>query len=706
MSDLKESEGGVEQVPVFALVGNPNCGKTTLFNALTGLRQKVGNYPGVTVERKEGTCFTQHGKKIRILDLPGSYSLNARSPDEKILLDALLGRIRGEALPDGIICCLDASNLERNLFLASQVMALGRPTLIVLNMMDVALRRGMRIDVERLSEHLGVPVLPCEASSGKGLVEIRLALSRKNISPARPLVGNPELFEQAVHEMAPSLRRGGLRDAALAEGEAALLLSGEPHLNQTSPESTRTGIWQQRFDREMPGWRSQLITMRYSWIGDVMRDTVRRFNPNRPGLTERIDRFLLHPVYGFLSLGLVMGLLFYSIFSLAAPLMDATDSGFSTFGSWVSKVLPEGQLTNLLVDGAISGVGGVVIFLPQILLLFFFISLLESTGYMARAAFILDRLMSKAGLHGRSFIPLLSSYACAVPGIMATRTIESPKDRLATILVAPFMSCSARLPVYLIMIAALLPDGRGHAGLKALLLLGLYSLGTASAFLAALCLKKTLLRGASPSLVMELPSYKLPQLSHVFMEMYDRACIFLRRAGTIIFGLSILLWFSMNYPQVPTSEVPASERVELREAEWQLENSFAGRLGKTIEPVFAPIGYDWKITVGLIAAFAAREVFVSTLAIIYAVEADAEGSLLDAIRSQQRADGSKLFTPLTCISILIFFVYALQCMSTVAVVRRETQSWRWALFQFASMFIVAWSIAFIVYQGGRLLGFS
>jgi len=706
-------------VPVFALVGNPNSGKTTLFNALTGLRQKTGNYPGVTVERKEGIAYTQHGDKIRILDLPGSYSLNARSPDEQILLDALVGRIEGEPLPDGVICCIDASNRERNLFLASQVLELGRPTVLVLNMMDVAESRGMKIDTAKLEESLGVPVIPTVAHKGKGLVDVRLSLSRNDLPAGRRNVEIPAFLRPAIQEMAPILRRNGHRDPQTAEAEAYLLLSGESHLLRTSPESTRARLWHQKLDREYPGWRSQLITSRYAWIGDLCRDALRRFNPGKPSFSDRVDRFLLHPAGGFAALILVFSILFYSIFKLATPLMDAVEGLVGWFSERVAAVMPPGEVQSLVVDGVLGGVGAVVVFLPQIMILFFFIAMLESTGYMARAAFLLDRVMSRVGLHGRSFVPLLSSYACAVPGIMATRTIESPKDRLITILVAPFMTCSARLPVYLVMIAALLPTGPGHAWTKSLLMLGLYFLGTMTALGFAWFFRKTLMRGASPNMVMELPAYKMPRWGSVVREMWDRAWIFLRRAGTVIFALSIILWFLMSYPKAGSEMTAASEpaeRSEVTESEIQttdaglaprqLEESFAGRLGSWVEPVFAPLGYDWKITIGVIASFAAREVFVSTLAIAYAVDESDESSLLDRIRNATHPDGTPVYTPLTCLSILVFFVFALQCISTIAVVKRETQSWRWPVFQFAYMFAFAWLASFIVYQGGQLLGFQ
>ena len=693
------------------MVGNPNSGKTTLFNALTGLRQKVGNYPGVTVEWKEGILYSQHGHPIRILDLPGSYSLNARSPDEQILVEALLGRIEVLPEPTAVICCVDASNLERNLYMATQVIELGLPTVVALNMMDVAKRRGMRIDVDRLEKRLGVTVVPCEAANGKGIMEVRLALSQNPLPVPELEMEKPPLVDEAIEELVPFFEHRESLDSVLAHGEARLLLScdEDPGLGVSVWEKIRD--WQQRFDVEIPGWRSEWITHRYAWIGDVMRECVKRYDPGKATVTERVDRVLLHPWIGFPVLAVVMGILFYSIFTLAVPFMDGIDGLISWLGGTAATLLPDGQLKNLIVDGVIGGVGGVVIFLPQILFLFFFIALLESTGYMARAAFLLDRMMNKVGLHGRSFIPLLSSYACAVPGIMATRTIESPKERIVTILVAPFMTCAARLPVYLVMIAAMLPDGPGHALQKSLILLLLYFLGTIIALGFAWIFRKTLLKGPSPSTIMELPAYRLPKLNSVFHEMVDRAWIFLKRAGTVIFALSIILWFLMNYPLVEEPlplDPPAKEQLveAVDGADSQLEYSFAGRLGKALEPAFSPLGYDWQITVGILSSFAAREVFVSTMAIIYRVEDDSDDSIVAAFRSAHRDDMSPLFTPLTCMSVLMFFVFALQCVSTVAIVRRETHSWRWPIFQFAYMFAFAWLMAFIVYQGGQLLGLS
>ncbi len=675
------------------------------------MRQKVGNYPGVTVEWKEGTFYSQHGHPIRILDLPGSYSLNARSPDEQILVEGLLGRVSVLPEPTAVICCVDASNLERNLYLATQVIELGLPTIVALNMMDVARRRGMRIDVEKLSRRLGVPVVACEAANGVGIMELRLALSQHPLPVPAMDMEKPPLVDKAIEDLVPLFRHRDTADSLLARGEARLLLScdEDPGLGEAVWEQVLA--WQRHFDREIPGWRSEWITHRYGWIGEVMRDCVKRYDPGKATLSERADHILLHPLIGFPVLALVMGVLFYSIFTLAVPFMEGLDGMIAWLGGRVGDSLAAGPLRDLVVDGVFGGVGGVMVFLPQILFLFFFIALLESTGYMARAAFLLDRMMSKVGLHGRSFIPLLSSYACAVPGIMATRTIESPKERMVTILVAPFMTCSARLPVYLVMIAAMLPHDEGHAVKKSLILLLLYFLGTFVALGFAWVFRKTLLKGPSPSSVMELPSYRLPRWESVFHEMLDRAWTFLKRAGTIIFALSIVLWFLMNYPHL--EEVPEGEREVLVEdageavgTDSQLEHSFAGRLGKALEPAFAPLGYDWQITVGILSSFAAREVFVSTMAIIYRVEAEENDSIVVAFRNARRADGSRLFTPLTCLSVLMFFVFALQCVSTVAIVRRETRSWRWPLFQFAYMFAFAWAMAFLVYQGGHLLGFS
>ncbi len=733
-----------KQERVFAVVGNPNSGKTSVFNALTGLRQKVGNYPGVTVERKEGTCYSQHGKPLRLIDLPGSYSLGARSPDEAVLQDVLLGRRSDTPRIDAILCFLDASNLERNLYLATQLVDLGLPIVFALNMWDAATASGQKIDVEALSHTLGVPVVPTEGHTGKGMIPLRMALSRADVPPSHWQVAEHPAFEAALCEMIEALpvERRNLR---CAKAEAALWLAegiipGTRAGVTPYPPSVeeRARALRARLDRVDPQWREARINARYEAVSRLCDKALSRAPASgKPSLSDRLDAILLHRVLGWACLGAVLALLFFCIFWLSEAPMGWIESAMDALRGLLVANLPPGPIADLLLDGVIPGVSGVLVFLPQILMLFFFIGMLEATGYMARAAFILDRLMSHVGLHGKSFIPLLSSYACAVPGIMATRTIESPKDRLVTILVAPLMSCSARLPVYFLMIATLAAaTGKGSALTKTLLLLGAYALGTITAMAAAWLFKRTVMRGVTPSPVMELPPYRFPSLRYILMEMFDRAKLFVVRAGTVILGLSILLWFVMTFPRNP--DLPPSQ---------QLEQSIAGRAGRALEPVFEPLGFDWKVNIGVLASFAAREVFVSTMSIIYNVEngnqpeggaappsapeaaattalapapADAgalaptaataqaseEDPLVQALRAQRRSDGTEVFTPLTCLSLMVFYIFAMQCVSTLVVVRRETNSWRWPAFQFAYLFLLSYTASFLVYQGGRFLGFQ
>jgi len=686
----------------FALVGNPNSGKTTLFNALTGLRQKVGNYPGVTVERKEGITYSQHGKPLRLIDLPGTYSLRPESPDEQIAADVVLGRRDDLPTIDVIICVLDASQLDRHLYLLTQVLEVGKPVIVALNMVDMAERRGLKVAAKRLHDALGVPVISLRADTGEGTLALRLAMSRSDLAAARPVVAMPTPVGEAVRDLQAVLSEHATHAVNPLEAQLALVEGAPDAL--PSPAQAATEAWQAKLNRTLPGWRSGVIEGRYHQIHQLVASVVTQFDPDRRNGSERLDDIFLHPVGGLAFFAAIMSGLFYAIFWLAAPLMDLVDGAMAWLGDSVWTLMPPGEVRELVVNGAIAGVGGVVIFLPQILMLFFFIGLLESTGYMARAAFLLDRIMRQVGLNGKSFVPLLSSYACAIPGVMATRTIASPKDRLITILVAPFMSCSARLPVYVVMIAALVPPERYSTAMQAGLMLMLYLLGTVGAFAFAWLFKKTLLKGTPPAGATVLPAYQWPKWRNVALELRDRGWIFLRRAGTIIFALSVLIWFAMNYPKGPepvATDAPATAMVEA--APSQLEYSFAGRLGKAVEPVFAPLGYDWKLSVGVLASFAAREVFVSTMAIAYGMDEDAKtDSLVETFRAQTRPDGTPVFTPRTCLSILVFFVFALQCVSTIAVVRRETNSWRWPLFQLGFMLATAWFAAMLVYQVGGL----
>jgi ferrous iron transport protein B len=696
------SAPGGTRTPVYALVGNPNCGKSTLFNALTGLKQKVGNYPGVTVEKKVGTAYSQHGQPITVIDLPGAYSLAARSPDEAVTRDVLLGRRADTPQPDRILCIVDATNLERNLYLVHQILDLGRPVIVVLNMMDLAAAAGLNVRVARLEHELGVPVIPCEAVNGKGIIELKLAMSRTDLPLSRHAWDIPAPIAPAVAELQASLTTNDGKPPLIARAEALLLLTDQDTVRVagSAPLSARTHEilrgWQERWEAEGTDWAGSLVNSRYDAIGRIATEVVLQAGATGPTVSDKIDAFATHPLWGWLMLGAVMTLLFLSIFTLAEYPMNWIDGHVAALADWVKSVMPAGDLRDLITDGAIAGVGGVIVFLPQILILFFFIGLLESTGYMSRAAFIMDRLMSRVGLNGKSFIPLLSSYACAIPGIMATRTIEQTKDRLVTILVAPLMSCSARLPVYLLMIAALVPGQRVPVLTKVGIMLFMYALGTFGAFGFAWLFKRTLLKGEPPIMIMELPPYRLPRLKDVALHMLERAWIFLRRAGTVILGISIILWFLSAYPKAHDAT-----------PQQQLAQSFAGRAGHALEPVIKPIGFDWQIGIGLISSFAAREVFVSTMGVVFGAESNNNDTtpLRQALLAARWPDGRVLFTPLVCFTLMVFYVFAMQCMSTVAVVRRETNSWRWPLFQIAYLTGTAWIISFIVYNGGRAFGF-
>ena len=707
MTESVQKPAGPGRSPVYALVGNPNCGKSTLFNALTGLKQKVGNYPGVTVEKKTGTTYSQHGRPITVLDLPGTYSLAARSPDEAIVRDVLFGRRADMAQPDRIICIVDTTNLERNLYLVHQVLDLGRPVILVLNMMDLATNAGLDLRVARLEHELGIPVIPCEAVNSKGVLELRLAMSRADLPLPRHRWDIPAPIAPAVAELQASLVENDGKQPLIARAEALLLLTDQNPVRVAGsmPLSERTSAilagWKKRWEGEGIDWSGTLVKSRYDTITRLCAEVVQHAASTGPGASDRIDSVVVHPLWGWLVLGAIMTVLFVSIFTLAEYPMNWIDAQVATLGAWVKGVMPPGDLRDLITDGAVAGVGGVVVFLPQILILFFFLGLLESTGYMARAAFIMDRLMSRVGLNGKSFIPLLSSYACAIPGIMATRTIEDTKDRLVTILVAPLMSCSARLPVYLLMIAALLPGDRVSVGAKVGLMVLMYALGTFGAFGFAWLFKKYLLKGEPPLMIMELPPYRLPRMKDVLFHMIERAGLFLRRAGTIILGISIVLWFLTAYPRHPGSATPQE----------QIAHSFAGTAGRVLEPVIKPLGFDWRIGIGLVTSFAAREVFVSSMAVVFSVDHFEGGKHADitplrtALKTAIWPDGRPLFTPLVCLTLMIYYVFAMQCMSTVVVVKRETNSWRWPLFQTAYMTGTAWLVCFVVFQAGRALGF-
>ena len=728
--------------PYIVLTGNPNSGKTTLFNALTGLRAKVGNYAGVTVERKEGRLLGVPATlNARVLDLPGTYSLSPQSLDEQVSRDVLLNRLPELPAPSAIVVVVDASNLQRNLYYASQVIELGYPTVIALNMIDVAEENGHQIDTGKLAGELGVPVQPLVASTGQGLAELREAiLSSLQASPrAKPRQFSelPAPLKSEAETIAGLLAGAFHERRAQAAAEALLILSNEKALAsslQHYPATIQEAVSAARLRLDAAGidWRGVTIERRYVAVSDIQRAVTTELGAPGETFSDKLDQILTHKIWGTIIFLAVMTLMFQSIFSFARIPMDALQSGVDWLGHAVARLIPPGDLNSLLVDGVVAGVGAVVVFLPQILLLFLFIGFLEDTGYMARAAFLMDRLMSKVGLHGKSFIPMLSSFACAIPGIMATRTIESPKDRLVTILVAPLMSCSARLPVYTLLIAGCIPNLTvlGFLKLPGLTMLSMYLLGIVVALLMAWLFKQTLLKGETPMLIMELPPYKRPLLRVVVRHMWDRSKLFLRRAGTVILGINILLWFLATYPHVPRPQSAAGDQgpnvntqladspapgesaaFDSQAAGATLRNSFAGRLGRLIEPVIAPLGFDWKIGIGIITSFAAREVFVSTMSTVYNVgKTDTIPSsmtgLAQTLQAQKRPDGTPVYTPLTAITLMVFYVFALQCVSTVAVVRRETNSWKWPFFQWFYMGALAWGLAFLTRLVGHFLGWG
>ncbi|WP_420124853.1 ferrous iron transport protein B [Longimicrobium sp.] len=698
-----------------ALIGNPNTGKSTLFNALTGMRQRVGNYSGVTVERVEGR-YRDGDASVTVIDLPGTYSLSASSPDEEIALAVLTGHAPGIDRPDVVVVVVDAANLERNLFLASQVLELGLPTVVALNQVDAAEAAGIRIDAIELTLELGAPVVPTVAMRGEGLDVLKSAIRK---APGLPRPERQfELPVEAAAALVPVAQRltdAGFNPSAAAMEALRLLAVREVGRHLQAVPELEPAVTAARARVEAAGLSpiSLEAESRYGWIADVVDRTVHRAGAGGARtVTDRVDAVVLHRVGGPLIFVALMGIVFQSIFAWAEPLIGFVEGIFGALGGAVASAIPEGDLQSLLVDGVIGGVGSVLVFLPQIAILFLFIGILEDTGYMARAAFIMDRFMRSVGLHGRSFIPLLSGYACAVPGIMATRTIESRKDRVATIMVLPLMSCSARIPIYTLLIGTFIPPiaVAGVWNLQGITLLAMYLLGTVTALLVASVFKRTLLKGQARPMIMELPPYRLPRLRSLALSVGHRASMFLKKAGTVILALSIVLWALATYPK---TEAPAGAS-EQQAQESQLAGSTLGQLGHAVEPLVRPLGYDWKIGVGILSSFAAREVFVSTMGTIYGVGSDAdEGSstLREKLRNERHASsGAIVYTPLVAVGLMVFYVYAMMCMSTIAVVIRETGGgWtgvRWAAFQFGWMLGLAYLSALLVYQGGRALGWG
>ena len=644
-----------------ALVGNPNAGKTSLFNRLTGLRAQTANFPGTTVEHRRGRA--QLGDlPVTYVDLPGLYTLDAVTPDEQIAVDALTGQLRGWQPPDAVLAVVDAMNLERNLFLTSQLLELGRPTVLALNMIDVADQHGLEFDLDELSDRLGCPVVQVSARTGQGLDQLSEVLRTRALDGAAP----------AIH--------------------AELAACG-----------SCTGCQ---------------YSARYEWAENVSTAATQG-DASAHGLrSEALDRILTHKVVGLVCFATIMLLTFMFIFWMAQYPMDLIDGWFGLASDTVGSWLPEGDFRSLVTDGLIGGVGGMLVFLPQICMLFFMLALLEDSGYLARAVFVVDRLMYRVGLPGKAFVPLLSAHACAIPAIMASRVIDDRRDRLATILVLPLMTCSARLPVYAMVMALVFPDDPFKASL---LFAASYVLGIVTALVMAWLFKKTLLKGRTKPLVIELPNYRVPSLRNALLLAYDRAWEFVKTAGTTIMVISLVIWALATYPKTSIDDLAPAEQTQLAELldagdseahdrrldQLQLENSFAGRIGRAMSPVFEPLGFDWKMNIGVVSSFAAREVIVSTLAVLYGVgeeQAEDEGLLVDKLKRSTHADGRTVFTTATCLSLLVFYVLAMQCLPTQVVTRRETGTWKWPLLQFGYMSALAYVAALITYQTASALG--
>jgi len=722
--------------PLVLVAGNPNAGKSTLFNALTGAHAKVGNYPGVTVSCTVAPLVVAGMGRVDLVDLPGTYSLSARARDEQVAVDALIGR--GAAPPDAAVVVADATALGRTLYLALEIIDTGVPVVVALSMMDEARSQGIDIDLDVLREQLGAEVIPVVAPRRQGVDVLARAVIRAvtretvarpgSIAPGSDLHRDVSSLADLVADEQPELSPAGQR--AWAEW---LLLSIEEGTSQDLDgvsERLVAAVCATRARAELAGrdLDHEIIGGRYARVDAIVEAAVRVRPPEGPSWTERLDSILTHRIWGGVVFAIVMLTLFQALFTWSEPAISLIETQVSRVQGIVTQVMPAGPLRDLLADGVIAGVGNVVMFVPQIALLFLFIGLMEDLGYLARVAFVIDRLMGRIGLHGKSFVPMLSGFSCAIPAVMATRTIENRTDRLLTMMVLPLMSCSARLPIYVLIIATVFsPSARifGFVSAGAAALFAMYALSVTAALAAAAVMRRTVFRGPRPTLVLELPPYRLPVASVLLRSTWRQVRAFLVDAGTIILALTIVLWALLNYPRDPATtaqftaeraRVEASTAGPAREAAVNeidgrargalLRNSIAGHVGHVIEPALEPLGFDWRIGVGILGAFAAREVFVSTMGIVFDInQADETNQTLrTTLRGATRADGSQLMTPLTGISLMVFFVLACQCMSTLAIVRRESGSWKWPALMFGYQTAMAYVAALVVYQGGRLLG--
>ena len=724
------------------VLGNPNTGKSTLFNALTGIRQQTGNFPGVTVERRSGQIKVG-SQPFELTDLPGTYSLAPRSPDEMLTVNVLLGKPPATNEPDLILCVADASNLERNLFLVSQVLDLHRPTVVAINMTDVAHRNGIEINLEQLEKLLGVPVVAVQANRRVGFEALKAAMAK---ALNRPPSIQHDPFTEEMGQRISRLQSACPDDCGLKRfAVTRMLFDTDGFMTEQLKAQVGDKTIETLHDEQaamQSGGQSLAESeshARYNWITQNLDSFVKQVQPKRTvTITDRLDRWLTHPFWGLIVAGFVMVVLFQLVFWAAEPASQLIDAFNGFLGAGVNAVVSDPMLNSLLNDGLINGVGSVLIFLPQILLLFFILAILEDSGYLARAAFLMDRYLSRLGLSGITLFPLLSSFACAIPGIMATRVIKDGRERLITILIAPLMSCSARLPVYVLLIAAFVPDKSflgGILGIRGLTMFAMYMVGIVTAVAVAWVLRKTILKTGTSSFVLELPSYKVPSLQNIFQRMFDGGWAFVRDAGTMIVVVTIIVWAAAYFPRNVERNLPANLATDYAVVEaktamlgeitdqksneavaiaddislaqnrldaYQLENSFLGRSGRLIEPVVKPLGWDWRIGSAVIASFPAREVIVSTMGVIFGLGADtdeASDSLRETLQSATWEGTNKpLFTLPVALSIMVFFALCAQCVSTLAVIRRETNSYRWPIFTFVYMTVLAYVAAFITFQ--------
>lgn len=690
-----------------ALVGNPNSGKSSLFNHLTGLNQKVGNFPGVTVDKKTGISKLSDDLKAEIIDLPGTYSLYPRSIDERVVLDILLDK-NSKDHPDIIVVIADASNLKRNLLLFSQVMDLGFPVILALNMMDVSVNLGQKVKPLSLARELNIPVVSINARNGDGVPLLKQAF-REVCKPEKHFIKAKDFAPEVIHDIKKKFSIDHDYEALLVAQQGRFSDHFSPESKQAIFEINQKNSFNHEFVH------SKEILTRYEKIDQLIKDTVEFNVGESKNLTRKLDKILTHKVFGYLIFLGILFMMFQAIFAWANYPMDIIDGTFAQVSAWLQKMLPAGLLVDLLTEGVIPGIGGVVIFIPQIAILFAFISILEESGYMARVVFLMDKIMKKFGLNGKSVVPLISGVACAIPAIMATRTIGHWKERLITIFVTPLMSCSARLPVYTILIALVVPQKHilGFINIQSLALLGMYLLGFAMVILSSILLKFIVKTGEKSYFIMELPLYKFPRWKHVGLTIYEKSRTFVMEAGKIILAISVILWVLASFPKDNMNKAAAeaasqmetahksAEEIEKRIEAVKLENSYAGMFGKTIEPVIKPLGYDWKIGIAIITSFAAREVFVGTMATIYSIGSDAEDET--TIKSRMKAEinaetGGPMYTPAVAFSLLVFYAFAMQCMSTLAVVWRETKSWKYPLMQFVYMTGLAYVASLLVYN--------